>query len=99
MGAILSAWLIYTALLVVMTLFGLVFARLPPSSGQWPYSVIFTILTLSMLLVFFANATFILNLLWWIIAIGISLGLGIHVAVHDMHTTQEEWKMQAATNA
>ena len=86
--AILSAWLIYTVLLVVMTLFRLVFGRVPPPSGQWPHCVIFTILTLSMLLVFFANATFILNLLWWIIAFGLSLGIGFHVVVDDQHTTQ-----------
>merc|ERR1719396_319852 len=82
-----------------MTLFVLVFARLPPNSGQWPEGMIFTILTLSMLLAFFANVTFILNLLWWIIAVGLSLGLGIYVVAYDLHTTQGEMKVQAIENA
>ena len=97
--AILSAWLIYTALLVVMTLFGLAFARLPPYAGQWTNSMFYTIMTLSMLLVFFANATFILNLLWWIIAMGLSLGLSISVVVHDLNNHEENSTTQVYINA
>ena len=61
-----------------------VFGKLPADlSLQWPTSILFTVLMLSILNTLVMNSPFILNLIWWVLASALFYGLGIFVMQKD----------------